>query len=95
MIESTTFDFGEQKRVRILVQSFNKVPFEVTKATYKLTCDNEEEASGNCEITQEDNDRVILSALINPMRKNALYTLEYDYEIPPEKLIHFVQVKSC
>ena len=42
------------------------------------------ESNGSCEIEKRSDTETVLSALIQPMVKGAMYTLEYDYEIPPE-----------
>lgn len=93
MIESTDFKVGEKKEVLIKIRSMCRQPIEVTDATFSLDISEETEASGDCEIRQVSDIECILSALIQPMRKNALYDLNYHYTIYPEELIHTVRVR--
>ena len=93
MQETVYFDLGEKKYVCISVHSTCGKPFDVTSAKYFLYKGEEKEASGQCEITKKNDTETVLSALIQPMAKNATYTLEYTYEIPPEILIHEIRVK--
>lgn len=94
MLESTTFVFGERKRVTIVAKSFNEVPFEVTSASWELRCGEDLEDSGECEVSQEANDRVLISAVVQPQRKNAVYILRYTYEIGSEILIYEIKVRT-
>lgn len=93
MAETVYFELGEKKYVCISVHSTCGKPFDVTSAKYILYKGDEKEASGQCEITQKSDTETVLSALIQPMAKNATYMLEYTYEIPPEILIHEIRVK--
>ena len=93
MRECVTFELGEKKYVCISVTSTCGRPFDITSAKYILMKGKETEASGQCEITHKSDTETILSALIQPMAKNATYTLEYTYEIPPETLMYNVRVK--
>lgn len=93
MIESTDFIVGEKKKVFIKIRSLCRSPMEVTKATYSLGIGDEEEDSGECEICEKSPTETIISALIQPMRKNAIYDLRYFYEIYPEKLEYRVRVR--
>lgn len=93
MAETVYFELGEKKYVCISVHSTCGKPFDVTSAKYILYKGDEKEASGQCEITKKNDTETVLSALIQPMAKNATYTLEYNYEIPPEILIHEIRVK--
>lgn len=93
MTERVTFELGERKYVCISVTSTCGKPFDVTSAKYALMKGDDTEASGQCEITHKSDTETILSALIQPMAKNATYTLEYTYEIPPETLMYNVRVK--
>ena len=90
--ERVTFELGEKKYVCISVKSTCKKPFDVTSAKYILKNGDQKEASGDCEISKRNDQETVLSALIQPMIKGATYTLEYNYEIPPEILIHEVKV---
>lgn len=91
-MECVRFKLGEKKYVAIRVQSCDRKAFEITQAKYILKKGIEAEASGICEIYQDREDSVQLSALIQPQAKNAQYTLEFTYEIPPEILKHVIQV---
>ena len=84
MTERVSFKLGEKKYVCISVRSTCGKPFDVTSAKYVLKLGDNTESSGECEITQKNDTETVLSALIQPMAKNATYTLEYTYEIPPE-----------
>lgn len=93
MAETVYFELGEKKYVCISVHSTCGKPFDVTSAKYILYKGEEKEASGQCKITKKNDTETVLSALIQPMAKNATYTLEYNYEIPPETLMYNVRVK--
>lgn len=92
-MEKVAFEMGEKKYVCISVSSTNKKPFDVTTAKYNLRNGDQIEASGSCEIDKRSDQETVLSALIQPMIKGATYILEYNYEIPPEILIHEVRVQ--
>ena len=92
MRETVRFELGEKKYVCISVYSTCGQAFDVTSAKYVLRKGQEIETSGDCKIEQRSDTETILSALIKPMAKNATYTLEYTYEIPPEILIHEIRV---
>lgn len=88
------FIFGETKNVRIKIISMSEChPFSVTNAKYSLTCGDEEEASGICDICKISQRETILSALISPQRKNGIYNLRYTYDIYPETLIYNVKIR--
>lgn len=91
-MEKAEFWLGEKKYVCISVRSTNKKPFDVTSAKYSLRNGDQIEASGSCEIDKRNDQETVLSALIQPMIKGATYTLEYNYEIPPEILKYEVKV---
>ena len=91
-MDRATFELGEKKYVCIIVRSTNRKPFDVTSAKYSLRNGDQIEASGSCEIDKRNDQETVLSALIQPMIQGATYTLEYNYEIPPEILIHEVKV---
>lgn len=95
MLDSTTFIFGEKKRVCVKVRSTNGQPFEVDKAKFQLKSGNEVEESGDCTLIPISETEAMLEALIQPQRPNSRYILEYTYSIPPEELIHRVQVRVC
>lgn len=87
------FKIGEKKYVTIKVTSSGCKPFEITKAAYVLKKGDEVEESGDCEIIQKKDFSVMLQALIQPQAKNAKYTLEITYEIPPEILKYEVNIE--
>lgn len=91
-MEKAEFWLGEKKYVCISVRSTNEKPFDVTSAKYSLRNGDQIEASGSCEIDKRNDQETVLSALIQPMIKDATYTLEYNYEIPPEILKYEVKV---
>lgn len=91
--EKVEFELGEKKYVCISVRSACGKPFDVTSAKYILKNGDQKEASGECEINKRNDQETVLSALIQPMIKGATYTLEYNYEIPPEILKHEVRVR--
>lgn len=93
MKDVVTFQLGEKKYVCISVTSPCGRPFDITDAKYVLLKGKETEASGECEIKKNSDTETILSALIQPMAKGASYTLEYTYDIPPEKLMKTVIVR--
>lgn len=93
MIESTDFRVGERKEVSIKIRSMCRKPIEVTDATFALTIGEETESVGDCEVRQVSDVECILSALIQPMRKNAIYDLTYHYTIYPEELMYNVRVR--
>lgn len=92
-METVEFDLGEKKYVCISVRSTCKKPFDVTSAKYILRNGDQKEGSGECDIDKRNDLETVLSALIQPMIKGATYTLEYNFEIPPEILKHEVRVR--
>lgn len=93
MSEVVNFIFGEKKRVCIEVFNVFDTPFEISKAKFQTLVSDEIEENGDCEITYFNDHAVILSALINPKRKGAIYTLRYSYDIFPESLIYDVRIR--
>ena len=93
MVETTTFKLGEKRNVTILVDSISNSPFEVSSASFELKNGETVEASGDCEIRQLCEDSVLISALIQPMIKCALYDLEFTYTIYPETMKHICRVR--
>lgn len=94
MIETTTVYTGEVKRIRCVIESLNQGPFEVNSASFELIHDDEVEDSGDCDISQIAPDTVILSAIIQPMIAKTVYKLVFNYEIYPEKLKYFCNVRT-
>lgn len=93
MIESTTMELGERRNITIEVRSIADKAFDITNASYTLRSGDEIEASGSCDIIRQNATTIWLSAVIQPMRKCAVYTLEYVYDIAPEKLIYVCQIR--
>ena len=93
VVQSVTFDFGETKRVSLFVRSLDRRPFEVDSATWSLMSGDEEESNGTCEIDEIRPTESIVSALINPMRPNSLYTLKITYSISEETFIEYIKVR--
>lgn len=93
MRDQVTFELGEKKYVCISVTSNCGKPFDITDAKYVLKKGDAVEESGQCEIKKRSDTETILSALIQPMAKNATYKLEYTYDIPPQKLMKTVRVQ--
>lgn len=93
MIESTDFILGEKKRVSISVKGIANKPFEITGASYKLFLGGEVEDSGKCEVERIYDNETILSALIQPQAKNAIYELIFKYTIYPENFQYTVHVR--
>lgn len=91
-MENVNFKFGEKKYVCIGIRSCGNHPFEVTRARFELRCGEETEASGECEISRRGENEIILSSLLEPLRKNAAYRLSVTYDIPPEVLKHEILV---
>ena len=91
-MEKVNFKFGEKKYVCIGVRSCGNHPFEVTRARFEHRCGEETEASGECEISRRGENEIILSSLLDPLRKYAAYRLSVTYDIPPEVLKHEIHV---
>lgn len=93
MLESIDMKCGERRRVYIAIKSIGRQPFEISNATFTLTIGDELDAQGYCDVVEEDFDEVLLGALIQPMRKNAIYMLRFTYEIYPTKLYYDVKIR--
>lgn len=91
-MENVNFKFGEKKYVCIGVRSCGNHPFEVTMARFELRCGEETEVSGECEISRRGENEIVLSSLIEPLRKNATYRLTVTYDILPEVLKYEILV---
>lgn len=90
--DRVNFRLGEKRNVVIRITGCNRQPFEVTSAKYVLGLGSKIEDSGECNIQQVEDSAVLLSAVIQPQAKNAIYTMEFTYEIPPEILKHVVKI---
>lgn len=91
--ESQTMLVGETKKIRVLIENTHDKGFEVSEAHWELKSGEEVESSGFCEIQELCHSKTILSALITPMRKNAVYSLEFNYTIDPEVLIYVCEIR--
>lgn len=91
-MEKVDLKLGEKRLICISVRSCNRKAFEVVGAKYALRCGDVVEISGDCEIERRSDSETVLSAIIEPLRKNAIYKLEYKYQIPPEVLIHEIKI---
>ncbi len=94
MIETTSVHTGEKKRIRCVIESLNQGPFEVSSASFELIHDDVIEASGPCEIAPVAPDKVVLSALVQPMIAKTIYKLVFYYDIYPERLQYFCNVRT-
>lgn len=94
MIETTTVHVGEKKRIRCIVESISQQPFEVISAGFELRHGDVVEESGSCEIAQVSPDTVVLSALVSPMIAKTTYQLVFTYDIYPERLMYFCNVRT-
>lgn len=96
MVESVDFKVGERKRVAIKIQSICGKPFEVSNAKWRLFVGNAEgelESEGRCGIGECRATETIINALIQPMRKNCIYLLAFEYSINPEDFIYQVKIR--
>lgn len=95
MCETINFRLGEKKNIPISIRSTTRSPFEVTNARYFLKSGSSVEDKGECTIVPGNDGQTewIVSALVTPQRKCAKYTLEFHYDIFPEKFIHEVQIR--
>lgn len=93
--ESVTFNLGERRKVRILIQNTHCRDCIVSSAQYILKCGNETEDSGKCTIEQVTTSSVMLSMLISPQRANATYKLVVQYSIGEEDYIYMCLVRVC
>ena len=91
-MDRVNLKLGEKRYVMIEVRSCNNQPFEIVKASYKLSTSTEVEDSGECEINQVDDKTVVLMALIQPRAKGTVYSLEFTYQISPETIMYRVLV---
>ena len=92
MLDNVIFKCGEKKYVSICVKSVTSTPFELTNAQFSLMCGDDEEQNGVCKIEEVDPTKVIVRALIQPMRQCATYKLTFSYDISPEHLMYTVNV---
>lgn len=92
-MESLTMNFGEKRNIAICVQSTCDQAFDITEASFSLRAGEEVDQSGPCEIKYVNDTNVILTALVEPPRKNCTYSLEFNYKIPPEELIYVCKVR--
>lgn len=94
MTSTISMKVGETRSVRIAISSSCCEPFTVDSATWELMCGEEIDESGDCDIEfNTECTRHVLTALICPQRKNAMYVLRFRYTIYPENFIYEVNVR--
>jgi hypothetical protein len=86
MLDPTTFDLGENKRVGIDVFHAENQAFTITDATYELSLKGVVESEGACTISEH-----YVSVLISPKQKGR-YRLRFIYNIGVEKFIDDMEV---
>ncbi|MFR2900242.1 hypothetical protein [Hungatella sp.] len=77
------FILGEDRHVKYFVHSVKSEYFVVKDATYELIYNGEVEASGSCELTQEE-DGSFVDVKLQPMYRSNLYILEITLMIADE-----------
>lgn len=93
--ESVSLKLGERRRLRVLVENTTGLDCYISSAKYTLTCGDETESSGDCEIERVDTSTTILSALIFPQRSNASYLFNIEYDIGDETYLYSCIVRVC
>lgn len=88
-LEYVDMRLGEKKKVSILVSATYGRTFEITNATFSLVCGNDEESTGDCDIEMLNESECIISALVEPLRKNAIYVLDFWYDIYPKQRLNY------
>lgn len=77
------FILGEDRHVKYFVHSIKSEYFVVKKATFELSYDGQMEASGDCEIVQEESGSYI-DVKLQPLNRSRLYALEITLHIADE-----------
>ena len=77
------FILGEDRHVKYFVHSVKSEYFVVKDAAYELIYNGEVEASGNCEVIQEENGSYV-DAKLQPKYRSNLYVLEITLMIADE-----------
>lgn len=77
------FVLGEDRHVKYFVHSVKSESFKIKEALFELEYDGKVEASGNCEVVQEDTGYFV-DAKIQPLNRSRLYTLEITLHIADE-----------
>lgn len=80
------FYVGENKHVRIRIHARNNEPFVIREATWQLKGDYDTEAEGECLITGD-----VIDAMIMP-QKRTTYKLYYTYKVADEVLMECIEV---
>ena len=88
MKRTVTFDFGENRHVKLRVFSCKNEAFEIKTAKYELRRNDtqEIESEGNAEIIEH-----IMDVVISP-KYSGFYDLKYIYSIADEILIDIVEI---
>lgn len=77
------FILGEDRHVKYFVHSVKSEYFVIKEATYELMYNGEIEASGSCEVVQEENGSNV-DVKLQPKYRSNLYTLEITLMIADE-----------
>ena len=84
-----TFDFGEERHVKIIVKPVceTDLPFTIRNARYELICGGEIEAQGECTVSGHE-----LDVFLSPTRR-VYYQLRLIYEIADETWVDVIEVE--
>ena len=80
------FYVGENEHVRIRIHARNNEPFVIREATWQLKGDYDTEAEGECLITGD-----VIDAMIMP-QKRTTYKLYFTYKVADEVLMECIEV---
>lgn len=86
------FILGEDRYVKYFVHSVKTEYFVIKEATFDLIYDGKVEASGECEIVQEDTGNYV-DAKLQPEHRSKLYVLEITLHIADEVIKHREQME--
>ena len=90
MADALSISLGETRSVTIRVESTERKRFEVTNASFSLKHGNTTEATGACSVESDGQYAYLVSALVTPQIKCTMYTLQFSYDIYPERLLYDV-----
>lgn len=85
-MQKTHFYLGEERHVRIMVDSTNDEPFQIRDATWKLFLADTVEDQGECIV-----DEHVIDARIAPKQKST-YLLCFYYHVADERLMEQIEV---
>lgn len=88
-LEIINMRLGEKKEISILIAAQYGGTFEVTNATWALLTGDSEESNGECSTRQLNDSECIVSAVVEPLRKNAMYKLEFWYDVYPKQRLSY------